>query len=75
MFVSIHSFGNFSDKPLKILNELGYQVILNNLGRKLNYDETIELAKDCVTGSGIKRRVLTRNQRVIFLTLVKNQSP
>ena len=42
------TFAQYSDYPLAILYEAGYEYVLNPYGRKLNEDEAISLLQGCV---------------------------
>jgi len=42
------TFGKVSPEPIKILNENNFQLLMNNLHRKLYDNEIIELASDCI---------------------------
>lgn len=46
VFISTSNFGQFSQKPLELLKSKGFDVSLNQLGRKLAEDETIEAISD-----------------------------
>lgn len=46
IFISTSSFGKEDKTPLKMLEEKGFQVVLNPYGRELKTEETVELLKD-----------------------------
>ncbi|EEU8400258.1 phosphoglycerate dehydrogenase [Campylobacter lari] len=46
VFVSTHPFGETSENPLKLLSENGFNVRLNNHGRKISSQELAEDIKD-----------------------------
>ena len=46
--ITTTSFAQFSNEPLRMLEEAGISYILNTLGRKLSEDEVIDLSQDCV---------------------------
>jgi len=46
ILISTSSFGKEDKKPLKMLEEKGFQIILNPYGRELKPEESIELLKD-----------------------------
>jgi D-3-phosphoglycerate dehydrogenase / 2-oxoglutarate reductase len=45
--ITTSTFAQFSDKPLKMLEENGFGIIKNDLGRKLNESETKDILKGC----------------------------
>lgn len=47
IFIATTTFGMDDQRPLGLLKEKGFEVVLNKHGRKLTEDELIELAKDC----------------------------
>ena len=48
VLTSPSSFGQISEKPYKILEDNGFDLIKNPFGRKLTEDEVIDIAQDCV---------------------------
>jgi len=44
--ITTTSFAKFDNSPLQLLNNAGYDVVLNPYGRTLTGDEVVELAKD-----------------------------
>lgn len=48
IFISTSSFAKFSEEPLNLLKDAGYEVALNPQGRKLQIDESIQLVKGCI---------------------------
>ena len=48
ILISPTSFGKCGRRPLELLEEHNYEVILNPFGRKMTSDEVIELGNDCV---------------------------
>lgn len=40
------SFAKYDDEPLRLLNDSGFEVVLNPYERRLNGDEVVELAAD-----------------------------
>jgi D-3-phosphoglycerate dehydrogenase len=44
--ITTTSFAKFDRQPLQLLNESGYEVVLNPYGRKLAGDEVVDLARD-----------------------------
>ena len=46
ILISTSSFGKEDKMPLKMLEEKGFQVVLNPYGRELKVEESIELLKD-----------------------------
>ena len=42
------TFAQYSDEPFAVLNEAGYEYVLNPYGRKLSEDEAIALLQGCV---------------------------
>jgi len=46
--ITPHTFGRYSSKPLKMLDEAGIEYVSNTLGRRATEDETIELLDGCV---------------------------
>ena len=44
--ITTTSFANFDNRPLQLLNNSGYEVVLNTYGRKLSGNEVVEIAKD-----------------------------
>jgi len=48
ILISSASFGKINSDPIKILEKAGYKPQLNPYGRKLEFDEFIELIKDAV---------------------------
>lgn len=47
ILVALQSFGEFSDVPLRMLEQSGAEIIYNQKGHRLCQDEIIELAGDC----------------------------
>ncbi len=62
ILVALQSFGEYSDKPRKMLEDSGYEIIYNNLGHRLVKDEIISLGKDC---SGVIAGVEPYDKEVI----------
>ena len=62
VLASPSSIGKISNEPFDLLENNGYKVVKNPFGRKLNEEETINLAKDCV---GIVAGVESLNSAVI----------
>lgn len=48
ILISSASFGKINDDPLKILENAGYEPVINPFGRKLAFNEFSELARDVV---------------------------
>lgn len=46
--ITTSSFGEYDKSPLALLEEKGYEILLNPHGRKLHKDEVVELCKDVV---------------------------
>jgi len=46
--ITTTSFAKFDDKPIQLLKDSGFEVVLNPHGRKLTCNEVIELASDAV---------------------------
>lgn len=46
--ITTTSFGEFDERPLRLLRESGFEVALSSYGRKLRQKEVIELAKDAI---------------------------
>jgi len=46
IFITTTTFAHFSTTPLKLFKEKGYNVVLNDKGRKLNEDELVEKIPD-----------------------------
>jgi len=46
--ITTTSFATFDDQPLRLLEDSGFEVVLNPHGRKLSGDEVVELATDVV---------------------------
>ncbi|UCB56998.1 MAG: phosphoglycerate dehydrogenase [Candidatus Omnitrophota bacterium] len=46
--ITTTSFGEFDEKPLSLLRDSGFEVVLNSYGRKLEEKEVIELTKDAI---------------------------
>ena len=46
IFITTTTFAHFSRTPLKLFKEKGYNVVLNDKGRKLNEDELVEKIPD-----------------------------
>lgn len=47
VLISTSSFAKYSNKPLELLKEKGFEIRLNPYGRKLNKEELIELGSEC----------------------------
>ncbi len=47
ILVALSSFGEFDDRPLRLLDESGFEYKLNPYGRRLKAEEIIEMGKDC----------------------------
>ena len=47
ILVAISSFGEYDDKPLRLLDNSGFEYILNTQGRRLNAEEIVEMGNDC----------------------------
>ena len=47
ILVALSSFGEFDDTPVRLLDESGFEYVLNPYGRRLKSEEIIELGKDC----------------------------
>jgi D-3-phosphoglycerate dehydrogenase len=62
ILISPSSFGQCGDKPIRMLEERGFEVIINPYGRKLTEEETIELGKNCL---GIVAGVENYNCKVL----------
>lgn len=62
VLISPSSFGKCGNRPLEILEEKNYEVILNLTGRKMTANEVIELGKDCI---GIVAGVEPLNPKVL----------
>jgi D-3-phosphoglycerate dehydrogenase len=62
ILTSPSSMGQINSKPFDLIKEHGYKVTNNPYGRKLNEDEVIELAKDCI---GIVAGVEALSARVL----------
>ena len=41
--VTTTSFAKYDETPLQLLNEMGFEVITNSLGRKLSRKETLKI--------------------------------
>lgn len=50
VLITPKSFKNYKDKAYQLLQDKGYEIIENNLGRTMTEEEIIELAKDEVVG-------------------------
>lgn len=48
ILIATSSFGKVSLEPIKILEDKGYEIILNKLGRVLNESELSTHLKNCV---------------------------
>ncbi len=48
ILISTSSFGKCGDKPLKLLHEYNFEIILNPYARKLKPNEIIELGRKCI---------------------------
>ena len=48
VFVSTSSFGQVSDRPMQLLLDAGYDIVLNPHGRKLKAEEVVPLVQGCV---------------------------
>ena len=48
VLVSPSSFGKVTDKPIDLLKYNGYDVVVNQFGRKLTEPETIDLGQNCL---------------------------
>ena len=46
IFIPTTTFAQFSTTPLRLFEEKGYYVVLNDKGRKLNEDELVEKISD-----------------------------
>lgn len=62
VLISPSSFGKCGDRPIELLKENNYELILNPYGRKLTSDEVIKLGKDSV---GIIAGVEPLNKEVL----------
>lgn len=62
ILVSSASFGKYGRRPQQLLEEAGYEVVLNNLGRQMTPEEVIEFGRDCI---GIVASVEPLNARVL----------
>lgn len=60
--ITTSSFGKVSREPLTLLENGGHEIILNALGRKVNPDELVDLARDC---DGIVAGVETYDRETI----------
>ncbi len=47
IFISLSTFAEYDDAPLKLLEESGLPYFVNPLGRRLNREEIIEMGGDC----------------------------
>ena len=47
ILVTTSSFASYSSEPLKLLDEEGYKIELNQTGRKITSDELLSYAKGC----------------------------
>jgi D-3-phosphoglycerate dehydrogenase len=47
IFVSLSTFAEYGDGPLRLLEESGFPYSLNPLGRRLTRDDLIEMGRDC----------------------------
>lgn len=47
ILVALSTFGEFNDKPLRLLDESGFEYVLNPYGRRLKPEEIVELGRDC----------------------------
>lgn len=48
--VTLSTFAQFSQKPLKRLQESGFEVVLNSLGRKLTHEESLQYYASDIDG-------------------------
>ena len=62
ILVALQTFGEYGDRPRKILNESGLEVRYNTLGHRLAPEEIIELGVDC---EGIIAGVEPYNEMVL----------
>ena len=47
ILVALSTFSEFDDAPLKLLDESGFEYVLNPYGRRLKPEEIVKLGKDC----------------------------
>jgi D-3-phosphoglycerate dehydrogenase len=47
ILVALQTFSEYSEVPLKLLQNAGVNIVLNNLGHRLNKTEIIQLGSDC----------------------------
>ncbi len=43
ILVALQSFGEYSELPVKLLNDADMDIVLNKFGHRLNQEEIIEL--------------------------------
>lgn len=47
ILVALQSFSDYSEVPLKQLQDAGMDIVLNDLGHRLDRDEIVQLGQDC----------------------------
>jgi D-3-phosphoglycerate dehydrogenase len=62
ILVALQSFGEYSDMPVRMLEQSGAKIVYNRKGHRLNRDEIIELANGC---QGIIAGVEPYNREVL----------
>ncbi len=64
ILVASASFGEYDDKPVRLLDESDFEYVLNPYGRRLKAKEILELGKDC---DGILAGLETYDDHVLAL--------
>lgn len=73
IFISTVPFGEIDSKPLKLLEQTGWEFIVNPLNRKLTSSEVAEMASTCdgiIAGTEDLRLLLEKNQRLKIISRV-----
>ena len=47
ILIALQSFSDYSEVPLKLLQDSGMDIVLNDLGHRLDRDEIVQLGRDC----------------------------
>ena len=48
ILIAPSTFSSFNESPIKIIKDNNFEIIKNEYGKKLNYEQLLNLSKDCV---------------------------
>ena len=48
ILIAPSTFSSFDESPIKIIEDNNFEIIKNEYGKKLNFDQLLNLSKDCI---------------------------